>query len=102
QQMKAATSLDLQLLNANISIVDQAYRALKAAIVEADVYAHQEEIRLDERQLSRALGVSRTPIREAMTLLQQEGFLRTVPRRGVFIVRQTKKEIIDLIEVCAA
>ena len=70
--------------------------------MDADIYAHREEIRLDERQLSRALGVSRTPIREAMTLLEQEGFLRTVPRRGVFIVRKTKKEIIEIIEVCAA
>ena len=100
--MKLASPLDLQPLNANVSIVDQAYRALKAAIVDADIYSHQEEIRLDERQLSHALGVSRTPIREAMTLLQQEGFLRTVPRRGVFIVRKTKKEIIEIIEVCAA
>ena len=96
--MKPAPRLDLQPLNANVSIVDQAYRALKAAIVDADIYGHQEEIRLDERQLSRALGVSRTPIREAMTLLEQEGFLRTVPRRGIFIVRKTKKDIIEIIE----
>ena len=60
------------------------------------------EVRLDERQLSLALGVSRTPIREAMTLLEQEGFLRTVPRRGVFIVRKTKKQIIEMIEMWAA
>src|SRR4249919_2484838 len=100
--MKPAPRLDLQPLNANVSIVDQAYRALKAAIVDADIYGHQEEIRLDERQLSRALGVSRTPIREAMTLLEQEGFLRTVPRRGVFIVRKTKKQIIEMIEMWAA
>jgi DNA-binding GntR family transcriptional regulator len=37
-----------------------------------------------------------------MTLLEQEGFLRTVPRRGVFIVRKTKKQIIEMIEVWAA
>jgi len=100
--MKAAAQLALQPLNANVSIVDQAYAALKGAIMDADVYGRREEIRLDERQLSRALGVSRTPIREAMTLLEQEGYLRTVPRRGVFIVRKTKKEIIEIIEVCAA
>ena len=46
--------------------------------------------------------MSRTPIREAMTLLEQEGFLRTVPRRGVFIVRKTKKQIIEMIEMWAA
>src|ERR1700722_19441695 len=98
----AAPQLDLRPLDANVSIVDQAYMALKGAIVDADIYGHREEIRLDERQLSRALGVSRTPIREAMTLLEQEGFLRTIPRRGVFIVRKTKKEIIEIIQVCAA
>jgi len=100
--MQPAPQLALQPLNTNVSIVDQAYTALKEAIMAADIYAQREEIRLDERQLSRALGVSRTPIREAMTLLEQEGFLRTVPRRGVFIVRKTKKEIIEIIEVCAA
>jgi DNA-binding GntR family transcriptional regulator len=97
-----ATTLALQPLNANVSFRDQAYTALKQAIMDADTYAHREEIRLDERQLSTALGVSRTPIREAMTLLEQEGFLRTVPRRGVFIVRKTKKQIIEMIEVWAA
>src|SRR5580765_1485631 len=94
--------LTLQPLNTNVSLREQAYAALKQAIMDADIYGQREEIRLDERQLSQALGVSRTPIREAMTLLEQEGFLRTVPRRGVFIVRKTKKEIIEIIEVCAA
>jgi DNA-binding GntR family transcriptional regulator len=100
--MQRLASLALEPLNPTISIGDRAYTALKEAIMAADIYAQREEIRLDERQLSRALGVSRTPIREAMTLLEQEGFLRTVPRRGVFIVRKTKKEIIEIIQVCAA
>src|SRR6266536_3000364 len=100
--MHSTSPLSLRPLTANASIVDQAYTAIKDAIMAADIYAQREEIRLDERQLSLALGVSRTPIREAMTLLEQEGFLRTVPRRGVFIVRKTKKEIIEIIEVCAA
>jgi DNA-binding GntR family transcriptional regulator len=95
-------TLALQPLNANVSFRDQSYTALKQAIMDADIYAHPDEIRLDERQLSSVLGVSRTPIREAMTLLEQEGFLRTVPRRGVFIVRKTKKQIIEMIEVWAA
>jgi len=84
------------------SLRDKAYAALKQMITEADIYAHPEEIRLDEKQLSLALGVSRTPIREAMTLLEQEGFLRTEPRRGIFIVRKTKKQIIEMIEMWAA
>ena len=95
-------SLALKPINAGASLREQAYAALKQAIIDADIYAHREEIRLDERQLSQALGVSRTPIREAMSLLEQEGFLRTLPRRGVFIVRKTKKQIIEMIEMWAA
>jgi DNA-binding GntR family transcriptional regulator len=95
-------SLQLRPLSVAASFRDQAYAALKQAITDADIYAHREEIRLDERQLSQALGVSRTPIREAMTLLEQEGFLRTVPRRGVFIIRKTKKQILEMIEMWAA
>ena len=97
-----APSLALQPIATNTSLRDQAYAALKQAIMNADIYAHRDEIRLDERQLSQALGVSRTPIREAMSLLEQEGFLRTVPRRGGFIVRKTKKQIIEMIEMWAA
>src|ERR1700704_3993789 len=98
----ALPTLGLQPLSSNVSFRDQAYAALKQAITDADIYAHREEIRLDERQLSQSLGVSRTPIREAMTLLEQEGFLRTIPRRGIFIVRKTKKQIIEMIEMWAA
>ena len=97
-----SVKLSLQPLDPSLSLRDRAYAALKQAIMDADIYAHREEIRLDERQLSAALGVSRTPIREAMSLLEQEGFLRTVPRRGVFIVRKTKKQIIEMIEMWAA
>src|SRR3954469_3754006 len=89
-------------IGVNVSLRDQAYSALKQMITDADIYAHPEEIRLDEKQLSQSLGVSRTPIREAMTLLEQEGFLRTIPRRGIFILRKTKKQIVEMIEMWAA
>jgi DNA-binding GntR family transcriptional regulator len=101
---ESSMSLPLKLrpLKAAASFRDQAYVALKRAITDADIYAHREEIRLDDRALAQALGVSRTPIREAMTLLEKEGFLRTVPRRGVFIIRKTKKQILEMIEMWAA
>jgi DNA-binding GntR family transcriptional regulator len=94
--------LAMKPLDTGASFRNQAYAAIKDAITAADIYAHPTEIRLDERQLSQALGVSRTPIREAMTLLEQEGFLRTLPRRGVFIIRKTKREIVEMIQVWAA
>jgi len=98
----AASRLAVKPLEALSSIKSQAYQALKAAITDINPYAREEAIRLDERQLSADLGVSRTPIREAMTLLEQEGFVRTLPRRGVFVVRKTKREIVEMIEVWAA
>jgi len=97
-----APSFSVRPININMSFRDQAYAVLKQAIANADVYNQHDEIRLDERELSQALGVSRTPIREAMTLLEQEGFLRTLPRRGIFIVRKTKKDIVDMIQMWAA
>jgi DNA-binding GntR family transcriptional regulator len=97
-----APKLDVKPLDTSTSFRNQAYQAIKEAITAANIYAHPNEIRLDERQLSQALGVSRTPIREAMTLLEQEGFLRTLPRRGVFIIRKTKREIVEMVQVWAA
>jgi DNA-binding GntR family transcriptional regulator len=94
--------LDIRPLETGPSIRLQAYAALKQAIAAADIYARPDEIRLDERAVSQQLGVSRTPVREAMTLLEQEGFLHTEPRRGVFIVRKTRRQIVEMIQVWAA
>jgi len=96
-----ARSLSLTPLN-SASLRDQAYALLKEAISKTDIYSQRQDLRLDERQLIQALGVSRTPIREALTLLEQEGFIRTVPRRGIYIVRKTRREIIEMIQMWAA
>jgi DNA-binding GntR family transcriptional regulator len=96
------SKLAVKPLNTTFSFRDQAYDALKRAITQMDIYGDRSAVRLDERQLSEDLGVSRTPIREAMSLLEQEGFVRTEPRRGIFVVRKTKAEIIDMIYAWAA
>ena len=101
QRNSTATPLALTPLNST-SLRDQAYRLLKNAIAETDIYDPQQELRLDERQLTAALGVSRTPIREALSLLEQEGFIRTMPRRGIYIVRKSKREIIEMVQMWAA
>src|SRR5690349_10066760 len=95
-------SLNLTPISATASLRDQAYARLKHAIANTDIYHSRTEVRLDEKELTEALGVSRTPVREAMTLLEQEGFLRTVPRRGVYILRKTKREIVEMIHMWAA
>lgn len=84
------------------TFADRAYRALRDVIVSLDVYQSQGEVRLDERRLAQDLGVSRTPVREAMAQLEREGFVRSIPRRGVYVVRKTKREVIEMITAWAA
>lgn len=94
--------LKVEPLDLGIGLRKQACEAIKRAITEMDIYGHPEEIRLDERQLSQDLGVSRTPIREALSILEQEGFVRSIPRRGIVVVRKSKREIVEMITVWAA
>jgi DNA-binding GntR family transcriptional regulator len=84
------------------TFADRAYAALRDVIVSLNIYEQAGEVRLDERQLAQDLGISRTPVREAMAQLEREGFVRSIPRRGVYVVRKTKKEVIELITAWAA
>src|SRR5215467_6463778 len=84
------------------TFADRAYAALKNVILSLDIYEKPGEVRLDERRLAADLGISRTPVREAMAQLEREGFVRSVPRRGIYVVRKTKAEVIELITAWAA
>ena len=94
--------LKIEPIAESLSLKARAYRALKAAIMDMNIYAADAELRLDERDLSLRFGISRTPLREALAQLEQEGLVRIAPRRGIFIVRKTKAEILDMITVWAA
>jgi DNA-binding GntR family transcriptional regulator len=86
----------------SVSLKARTYDALKSAITEMNIYDPGAELKLDERDLSERFGVSRTPLREALAQLDSEGLVRIVPRRGIYIVRKTKREILDMITVWAA
>jgi len=92
----------IEPLAVSVGLRSQACDAIKRAITEMNIYGHRLEIRLDERQLSQDLGMSRTPIREALSVLEQEGFVRQVPRRGILVVRKSKREVVEMITVWAA
>src|SRR5437762_4514924 len=102
ERTSAAARPALMPLGDTSTFADRAYLALKDVIVSIDVYGQSGEVRLDERQLAQDLGVSRTPVREAMAQLEREGFVRSVPRRGIYVVRKTKQDIIELIHAWAA
>ena len=84
------------------SLKATAYESLREAISEMAIYGGGQPPRLDERKLADDLGVSRTPIREAIARLEHEGLVVSYPRRGAFVVRKTKAEILEIISVWAA
>jgi DNA-binding GntR family transcriptional regulator len=98
----AATQPKLRPVRTSVALKDQVYRALKSAITSMDIYADGESAKLDERRLAEDLGVSRTPIREALSRLEQEGLVETIPRKGTFVARKSKEEILEMISVWAA
>ena len=98
----STVKLAIQPLDLSVSLKDRTYEALKETIASMNIYEGDGEPRLDERQLSEDLGVSRTPVREAIARLEQEGLVRIVPRRGVFVARKSKREILEMITVWAA
>lgn len=97
-----ASGVAIRRIGAEASLKDKAYEALKSAILNMDVYSSPEPIVLEERELSDLLGVSRTPVREALAVLHQEGLVRIAPRRGIFVVRKTKVEVVEMVQAWAA
>ena len=89
-------------IGATRALKDQVYSILREVVSNMDIYSTPEPPRLDERKLADELGVSRTPVREALSRLEQEGFVRNIPRRGTFVVRKTKKEVLEVVYVWAA
>lgn len=72
------------------------YEILKNRIVNQEILSG---IKLQEEVLAEELGVSRTPVREALNRLAQEGLVEMVPRRGTFVVKPSLSDIKELLEV---
>jgi DNA-binding GntR family transcriptional regulator len=58
--------------------------------------------RIHESQLGKALGVSRTPLREALKVLASEGLIELVPGRGAVVKRLTREDVRDMLDVLVA
>ncbi|MDA7945847.1 MAG: GntR family transcriptional regulator [Hyphomicrobiaceae bacterium] len=94
--------LEIKPIGDGFSLKSKIYDSLKAAIMDMNIYDSSADLRLDERRLSEQFGISRTPLREALARLDQEGLVKIVPRRGIYIVRKSKAEILEMITVWAA
>ena len=95
-------SLTVKPIVSERALKEKVYRRLKKAVATMDIYSAEGPSRLDERKLAEDLGVSRTPVREAISRLEQAGLVSTIPRRGAFVVRKTKVEILEIIYAWAA
>lgn len=82
--------------NACLPLRDVVFRTLREAILKGELKPGE---RLMEMQLASKLGVSRTPIREAFRMLEQEGLAVTIPRRGAEVARMTEKDMQDVLEI---
>ncbi len=95
-------TVELKPVAVNFTLKDHIYGVLRDAILDMNIYDDETDLRLDERQMAEQLGISRTPIREALTRLEQEGFVEIAPRRGVYVKRKSLDEILEMITVWAA
>lgn len=78
---------------------DVVFNTLRQAIIKGDLKPGE---RLLEIQLADKLGVSRTPVREAIRKLELEGLVTMVPRRGTTVLGITKKHLKDVLEIRSA
>ena len=86
----------------NFTLKDHTYDLLKAAILDINIYEDGANLRLDERSMAEQLGISRTPIREALARLAQEGLVEILPRRGVFVIRKSLEDVLEMVVTWAA
>lgn len=83
-------------MDAYLPLRDVVFNTLREAILKGEL---QPGERLMELQLASKLGVSRTPIREAIRMLEQEGLAVTMPIKGAEVARMTLKDMEDVLEV---
>lgn len=85
-------------MNEYLPLRDVVFNTLREAILQGELIPGE---RLMEKQLAERLGVSRTPIREAIRKLELEGLIIMVPRKGAEVAKITEKDIKDVLEVRA-
>ncbi|MEM8795256.1 MAG: GntR family transcriptional regulator [Pseudomonadota bacterium] len=95
-------SMQLKPLAVNFTLKDHIHEVLRDAILSMNIYDDETDLRLDERKMAEQLGISRTPVREALARLERDGFVEIQPRKGVFVRRKSKDEVLEMVVVWAA
>ena len=92
--------VNLDPIGINFTLKDHTYDVLRQAILDVNIYEDDVDLRLDERKLAEQLAISRTPIREALARLAQDGLVEIIPRKGVFIQRKSLRSATNGISRC--
>jgi len=79
----------------NLTLKDRVYKNIKSQIILGNI---KPETKLLEKELSEAMGISRGPIREALSKLEKDGFVESNPRKGFTVTNITSQEIKDILE----
>lgn len=79
-----------------LSLKDKVYQNIKFQII---IGVLKPGTRLPEEELSKAMNISRAPIREAFSRLEKEGFVTVIPRKGAAVSKVTAQAIEDLFEI---
>ena len=90
-----ASDLHLEM-NEYLPLRDVVFNTLRQAILRGELKPGE---RLMEIALSQRLGVSRTPVREAIRMLEQEGLVIMIPRKGAQVAEISEKDLKDVLEV---
>ena len=83
---------------ARASLHEQVAHRLRQMLVEGRI---PPGAKLNERELSKVLSVSRTPLREAIKMLAAEGLVELLPNRGAIAVELTEADVLNTFEVMA-
>jgi DNA-binding GntR family transcriptional regulator len=75
---------------------DQIYDIVKEMIVMREI---KPDEKINEERLADRLRVSRTPIRETLCRLENEGIVKVIPRRGAFVIKQCKERVVEILQV---
>lgn len=94
--MQLTTMYEMKKLATPQNLTALAYDSIKAYILREDL---DEETRLTEEFLSSQLGISKSPVREALNSLDTEGLIRIEARRGAYLRRFSAKEVKDLYDL---
>jgi DNA-binding GntR family transcriptional regulator len=93
------STTQIKTVKKSVPVRERAYNYLKSGLLSGRFTPGE---RLTEEHLAKSLGVSRTPVREALHKLESEGLVKPLESRGFYVARDSREELEDLFDIRAA